>query len=115
MVAGQKVALGRLHQHQTVTVTVSDTTLAIELPDGDAKVVRRTTTQPVRSIKDQRPRIATSVSQTTCRASPGGTMSHITCRVTNRLTAGLTAGMVEDRRTGRAGWLHGEQHSRTGP
>ena len=58
MVAGQKVALGRLHQHHTVTVTVSDTTLAIELGDGDVKVVRRTTTQPVRSIKGQRPRIA---------------------------------------------------------
>ena len=62
MVAGQKVALGRLHRHQTVTVTVSETTLAIELTDGDTKVIRRTTTQPVRSIKGQRPRIATSVS-----------------------------------------------------
>ncbi|MEU1608004.1 IS481 family transposase [Micromonospora matsumotoense] len=62
MVTGQKVALGRLHRHQTVTVTVSDTTLAIELADGDTKVVRRTTTQPVRSIKGQRPRIATQVS-----------------------------------------------------
>ncbi|MEV0158168.1 cellulose binding domain-containing protein, partial [Micromonospora sp. NPDC050686] len=62
MVAGQKIALGRLHRHQTVTVTVSETTLAIELTDDDTKVVRRTTTQPVRSIKGQRPRIATSVS-----------------------------------------------------
>jgi hypothetical protein len=57
MITGQKVALGRLHKHQTVTVTVSETTLAIELPDGETKVVRRTTTQPVRSIKGQRPRI----------------------------------------------------------
>jgi hypothetical protein len=62
LVAGQKAALGRLRQHQTVTVPVSDTTLAIEFTDGDAKVVRRTTTQPVRSIKGQRPRIATSIS-----------------------------------------------------
>jgi hypothetical protein len=62
MVAGQKVALGRIHQHHTVTVLVSETTLAIELPDADTKIVRRTTTQPVRSIKGQRPRIATSVS-----------------------------------------------------
>jgi len=62
MVAGQKVALGRVHQHQTVTVVVSDTTLAVQFPDSDAKVVRRTTTQPVRSIKGQRPRIATSIS-----------------------------------------------------
>ncbi|WP_174361707.1 hypothetical protein [Micromonospora aurantiaca (nom. illeg.)] len=62
MVAGQKVALGRLHRHQTVTVTVSETTLAIELTDDDTKVIRRSTTQPVRSIKGQRPRIATHVS-----------------------------------------------------
>ena len=62
MVCGQKVALGRMHKHQTVTVLVSDTTLAIEFSDGDTKIVRRTTTQPVRSIKGQRPRTATSVS-----------------------------------------------------
>jgi transposase InsO family protein len=57
MVAGQKVALGRAHKHQTVTVLVSETTLAVELEDGDTKVLRRTTTQPVRSIKGQRPRV----------------------------------------------------------
>jgi transposase InsO family protein len=58
MVAGQKVAVGREHQHLTVTVHVSETTLAIDLPDTDTLVVRRTTTQPVRSIKGQRPRTA---------------------------------------------------------
>jgi hypothetical protein len=58
MVAGQKVALGRIHQHQTVTVLVSETALAIEFTDGDTRVVARTTDQPVRSIKGQRPRIA---------------------------------------------------------
>jgi transposase InsO family protein len=57
-VAGQQVALGRIHHHQTVTVLVSDTTLAIQLPDADDLVVRRTTNQPVRSIKGQRPRTA---------------------------------------------------------
>jgi len=63
MVAGQKIALGREHQHTTVTVVVSETTLAIELPDADELVVRRTTDQPIRSIKGQRPRTAnTSVS-----------------------------------------------------
>ena len=63
MVAGQKIALGRQHKHQTVVVHVSETTLAIELPDADTKVVRRTTDHPVRSIKGQRPRTAdTSVS-----------------------------------------------------
>ena len=58
LVAGQKIALGRQHQHQTVTVHVAETTVAIDLPDGDTKVVRRTTDQPVRSIKGQRPRTA---------------------------------------------------------
>jgi hypothetical protein len=53
---------GRLHRHKTVTVNVSDTALAVDLGDGDVKVVRRTNSQPVRSIKGQRPRIATSVS-----------------------------------------------------
>lgn len=55
-VAGQKVALGREHRHQDVTVHVSDTTLAVELPEAESLVVRRTTTQPVRTIKGQRPR-----------------------------------------------------------
>jgi hypothetical protein len=62
MVCGQKVALGRAHKHQTVTVLVSETTLAIELPDSDTQIVRRTTTQPVRSIKGQRPRTAKPIS-----------------------------------------------------
>lgn len=55
MVAGQKVAIGRQFSHQTVTVHVSETTLAIELPDGDTLVVRRTTDQAVKSITGQRP------------------------------------------------------------
>ena len=63
MVAGQKIALGRHHTQQTVTVQVSDTTIAIDLPDSDTMTFRRTTDQPVRSIKGQRPRTAdTSVS-----------------------------------------------------
>ena len=52
----QKVALSRTHQHQTVTIHVSETTLAIELDDGETRVVRRTTTLPVRNIKADRPR-----------------------------------------------------------
>ena len=62
MVVRQKIALGRIHKHQTVTIMVSDTTLAIEFTDGDTQVIRRTTTQPVRSIKGQRPRTATPLS-----------------------------------------------------
>ena len=60
MVAGQKIALGRVHAGQTVTVLASDTTLAIEFPDGETRTVPRTTTHPVRSIKGQRPRAAAS-------------------------------------------------------
>jgi transposase InsO family protein len=57
-VVGQKVALGRQWTHHTVTIHVSETTLAIELPDGETMTVGRTTDQPVRSIKGQRPRTA---------------------------------------------------------
>ena len=66
MVAGQRLALGRLHQHRTLTVIVSDITLAIELGDGDVKVVRRTTSRPVRSIKGQRPRVVTMSWRCSC-------------------------------------------------
>jgi transposase InsO family protein len=60
MVVGQKIALGREHRHQTFTVLVSETTLAIHLDDGEVRVVRRTTTTPVRSIKEHsRPRTGT--------------------------------------------------------
>ena len=38
MVAGQRVALGRAHAHQTVTVLVAETTLAVELDDADGRV-----------------------------------------------------------------------------
>jgi hypothetical protein len=62
IMAARKVALGRVHKHQTVTVMVAETTLAIELDDEEVRVVRRTTTQPVRNIKRQRPRNAASVS-----------------------------------------------------
>lgn len=62
MVAGQKIALGRQHAGRTVTVHVSETTHAIDLSDEngevDTRVVRRTTEQPIRSIKGQRPRTA---------------------------------------------------------
>ena len=50
--------------------------------DGDTQVIRRTTTQPVRSIKGQRPRTATPISQTTCRTSTGRHASHISRPIT---------------------------------
>jgi hypothetical protein len=59
MVVGQKVALGRVHAYRTVTIAVSETTLAIELDDGETRIVRRTTSQTIRSIKAQRPWTAT--------------------------------------------------------
>jgi hypothetical protein len=61
MVCGQQVgALGRTHAGQTVTVHVSDTTLAVELDDGEPRIYRRTTTTTVRNIKAIRPRPDTS-------------------------------------------------------
>jgi transposase len=62
MVCGQKIALGRVHAHRTVSIHVAETTLAIELDDGQTRIVRRTTTLPVRSIKADRPRTVPSVS-----------------------------------------------------
>jgi hypothetical protein len=60
MVCGQQVALDRTHARQTVTVHVSETTLAVELDDGEPRIVRRTTTTPVRNIEAVRPRPETS-------------------------------------------------------
>lgn len=62
MVAGQKVALGRTHRGQEVEVLVSETTLAIHLLGQDVRVIRRTTTRPIRNIKADRPRTVPSVS-----------------------------------------------------
>ncbi|MGL5856844.1 MAG: IS481 family transposase [Angustibacter sp.] len=59
-VTGQRVALGRQFKHTTLTVHVSQTTLAIDLPDGDTKIVRRTTDQAVRNIRSTRPRTVSS-------------------------------------------------------
>jgi hypothetical protein len=61
-VCSQRVALGRVHRHQTVTIHASETTLAIELDDGETRVVRRTTTLPVRNINADRPRTVPSIS-----------------------------------------------------
>jgi transposase InsO family protein len=60
MVCGQKIALGRSRAGQTVTIAVSDTTLAIELDDTETRITRRTTTKAVRNIKADRPRHVSS-------------------------------------------------------
>jgi transposase InsO family protein len=57
MVAGQKIALGRIHARQIVTVHVATETITIDLGE-DTRTIRRTTTQPVRSIKAQQHRKA---------------------------------------------------------
>ena len=57
MVAGQKVVLGRVHAHQTITIDVSATELVIHCGDG-IRTIRRTTDQPVTRIKAHRPRKA---------------------------------------------------------
>ncbi len=62
MVAGQKIALGRIHARQIVTVHVAQATITIDLGGDDTRTVRRTTTQPVRSIKAQQHRKAAHVS-----------------------------------------------------
>ena len=62
MVAGQKIALGRIHARQIVTVHVATDTMTIDLGGDDTRTVRRTTTQPVRSIKAQQHRKAAHVS-----------------------------------------------------
>ena len=54
-VCGQRVGAGRAYARRTLTVVVSDTTLAIELDDGDSHVVRRTTTIPATTIKARSP------------------------------------------------------------
>jgi hypothetical protein len=62
MVAGQKIALGRIHARQIVTVHVAADVMTIDLSDDDTRTVHRTTTQPVRSIKAQQHRKAAHVS-----------------------------------------------------
>jgi hypothetical protein len=60
--AGQKIALGRIHARQVVTVHVAAETITIDLDDQDSRTVRRTTTQPVRSIKAAQSRKAAHIS-----------------------------------------------------
>jgi transposase InsO family protein len=54
VVCRQAVSLGRLHAGRTVTVHVSEHTLAIEL-DGETRTIRRTTSRPVVVVKGSRP------------------------------------------------------------
>ena len=57
ILAGRRVGI-----RIAVTIHVSETTLAIELDDGETRVVRRTTTLPLRNINADRPRTVPSIS-----------------------------------------------------
>ncbi|MCA1695747.1 MAG: IS481 family transposase, partial [Actinobacteria bacterium] len=68
MVTGQKLALGRAHAHTVVTVYVAEHTITVDLHDGTRRTFRRTTNQPVRSWKAQRPAHPPSTDQPTTGA-----------------------------------------------
>ena len=53
-VCRQPVSLGRIHAGRTITVHVSEHTLAIEL-DDETRTIRRTTNRPVVVVKANRP------------------------------------------------------------
>lgn len=55
MVVGQKIPLGRTHAHHELTVHVAEHSITVELDDGGHRTFRRTTTQPVRNHKAQKP------------------------------------------------------------
>ena len=62
MVAGQKIALGRIHARKMVSARVSPETITIEIGADDIRTVRRTTDQPVRNLQAQRSRKTANVS-----------------------------------------------------
>jgi hypothetical protein len=57
-----KVVLGRVHKHQTVNCARLRRYARNRTRDGDVRTVRRTTIQPMRSIRGHRPRTASSPS-----------------------------------------------------
>jgi hypothetical protein len=61
MVAGQKIALGRIHARKVVSVRVSPDTITIEIGAHDIRTIRRTTDQPVRNLQAQRSRKTANV------------------------------------------------------
>ncbi|MER5462008.1 hypothetical protein ABT010_15215 [Streptomyces sp. NPDC002668] len=54
MVCRQVVSLGRMYAGQTVTVRVAEPTFTAEL-DGGVRVIKRTTSVPVRNVKANKP------------------------------------------------------------
>ena len=58
MIAGQVIHIGRSHAGHVVTAHVAETTISIDLGDGQTTLIPRTTTTPIRNIKADRPRKA---------------------------------------------------------
>ena len=73
----REIALGRIHARQTVTVLVSETTLTIELDDGEPRLVRRTTTTAARTSKPTSPLsfLGPSVKHHLARRGQGSTVT----------------------------------------
>jgi len=61
-ICGQRVGLGRSYARRTMFVTVSESTLAVQLDDGDFHVVRRTNAKAVTTMKARPPRTVTKMS-----------------------------------------------------
>jgi hypothetical protein len=59
---------------------LSELTMRRNSDDGTL-IIRRTTTEPVRSIKGQRPRAAAPISLTMCRTSVTGVLCHVVLSV----------------------------------
>jgi len=76
-VCRQHVPLGRIHAGRTVTIHVSEHTLAVEL-DDETRTVRRTTSRPVVVIKANRPAPSPgNVNRTLINRRAGNGATHI--------------------------------------
>lgn len=60
MVVGQRISLGRPYAYRSLTIYVADTTLTIDLADGNMRTITRTTNTAVRSIKEHNRKTSTT-------------------------------------------------------
>ncbi|WBC14851.1 hypothetical protein O7600_27865 [Micromonospora sp. WMMA1998] len=99
MVAWQKIALGRVHAGKTVTITVSDTELAIECDDG-IRTVRRINQRPVTRINAPPERPHPMSRSTAMQHAP---RAQLGCLSTGsfRLRASITAIPLEQQHPGQ--------------
>lgn len=94
MVCGQKVSLGRAYRHETLTIWVSVTTLAIELDDDKTRVVRRTTSLPVRNVKAERHWATAAITEHESRLRVRPSMSQPISPLAKALHSCSRAGLV---------------------